>query len=407
MKFPLRELRLYLLGTAVVVLVFFSFIELTTRIVSLARGSGFSLALHELDAGDDAISSIYEFHPFMGFVFRSNAQIQGGHPRQDTVASVYTDRYGFLSNGENLSLPKAANEIRIATVGASTTASLNLSYEDNWPGRLAEMLQAQFPNRKITVINAAIPGFNTAQSIGNLALRVMPFKPDLVIIYHAYNDLKVVRSGIELRSDYSNVHKKPYGSFKKPNALIRALNKSMFYVRTRNAYREFKQRKGGLSDPADSKRLDEVTDDAARHFAHNIRMLVAIAQGGGGHVVLSSFATLHALDINATPDSMSRMQLQELHSLLSFTKGLSVRGIFKGISRYNAILEDLARESGAGWVDNANLIPHSDEYFLDRVHFSRAGTEKMAENFLPVVAQQIQLRLALDAQTSTQAIRRE
>ena len=91
-------------------------------------------------------------------------------------------------------LEKAKDEIRIATIGASTTANLNLNYEDNWPGKLGALLQSEFPDKQVTVINAGIPGFNTAQSIGNLTLRVLRFSPDVVIIYHAYNDLKLARS---------------------------------------------------------------------------------------------------------------------------------------------------------------------------------------------------------------------
>jgi lysophospholipase L1-like esterase len=31
------------------------------------------------------------------------------------------------------------------------------------------------------------------------------------------------------------------------------------------------------------------------------------------------------------------------------------------------------------------LIPHNETYFVDRVHFSAAGAEKMAQAFFPVV----------------------
>ena len=70
------------------------------------------------------------------------------------------------------------------------------------PDLIGELLRNRFPDHTITVINAATPGFDTSQSIGNLALRVMPFEPDVVIVYHAYNDLKMIRTDRPFKPDY-------------------------------------------------------------------------------------------------------------------------------------------------------------------------------------------------------------
>jgi lysophospholipase L1-like esterase len=41
--------------------------------------------------------------------------------------------------------------------------------------------------------------------------------------------------------------------------------------------------------------------------------------------------------------------------------------------------------SSTGWVDNVKLVPHTNQYFIDRVHFSKAGAKIMAENFVPII----------------------
>lgn len=406
MRTTSKTLAFYVLGMFITIAGFSAIIELTTRTVSWIRGDGFGLALHELDAADSAITDIYQFHPFTGFTFKPNQVFLAGHPGQDEVVRVRTDEHGFLSESDLLPIGKGANEIRIAMIGASTTANINLKYRDNWPGRLGELVQQALPDEKITVINAAVPGFNTAQSIGNLALRVMPFKPDLVIIYHAYNDLKVVRPDFEVKPDFSNVHKQPYGSHERPNLLLGLLNKSMLYVRTRNSYREYKKTAAivekteaiveifaGDNRFASDIRLDQVPISAAVIFEHNIRMLIACALAGGAKVVVSSFATLHELDAGYDDGSIGKpltpLKRHELFSVLQFTPGLSLDGIFGGISRYNNLLKKVALERNTGWVDNANLIAHVDENFIDRVHLSSAGAERMAQNFLPVVLDQL------------------
>jgi hypothetical protein len=230
----------------------------------------------------------------------------------------------------------------------------------------------------------------------------MPFKPDIVIIYHAYNDLKVVRPDREIRPDYSNVHDKPYGTHERPNHLLRLLNRSMFYVRTRNSYREYKKARAAVEVIAGTNRLNAVPPEAEMVFEHNIRMLTALARAGGARVILSSFATLHALDEDydgRVVEALTPMQRKELYAIMHFTPGLSLNGIFAGLARYNELLQAVADDQGTGWVDNAALLAHIDENFVDRVHFSSLGADRMAQNFLPVALAQ------LSGQTETGAAR--
>jgi lysophospholipase L1-like esterase len=379
----------------VLVVVLLTTIELVIRVVSWLTGNGFFLALHELDPYNESIETIYRWHPFTGYTFRPAIEILGSHPALATQALVYTDRHGFLvpTKGENIPERKLPGEIRIATIGASTTANIALEWNENWPGYLGRLVQAAFSDRRVRVINAGVPGYDTAQSIGNLALRVMPLQPDVVIVYHAYNDLKAVRPRMELEADYSHIHTRPYGYHDRPNALIRLLGNSMFYVRARNKYREYRLRseraRSLAKEVADGSRLSRVPDRALDIFEQHVRSLVSIARGGGAGVVLSSFATLH--DIAAdwsderTIEGLSEPQRGELRRISHFTVGLTVPGVFDGLRRYNKLLERLARREATGWVDNAALIPHDDAYFVDRVHFSPLGAERMAKDFFPAV----------------------
>lgn len=388
-----KSFRYYVYGTLVVITVFFGSAELLTRTVSWFSGAGFTLALHELDGNDRAVNAIYKWHPFVGFTFRPDGLIEGSHPRQPEKPLLLVDSHGFLAEDQGLVREKGAGEIRIATIGGSTTAGLNLSFEENWPGRLGALLQQALPGKTIRVINAGIPGFDTAQSIGNLALRVMPFNPDVVVIYHAYNDLKVIRPNIAYNPDYSHVHRKPYGFHKEPPWLIRLLNRSMFYVRMRNKYRQIQALNSPVGANDGQERLRAVPALAARTFKQHLQSLVAIAQLGGAKVVLSSYATLHDLQRDYTDrevvDTLSAMQKQELNQLTNFTSGLTLNGIFEGIREYNKLIEVVAKRNNTGWVDNARLVPHETEYFVDRVHFASRGAARMAENLLPAVLAQL------------------
>ena len=394
MKIKATHTIIYSVITA---LVLFGSIELTTRTISWLSGNGFTLSLHELDPYDQKIKDLYQWHPFTGSMFQPNLKFLGSHPNQEAKAEIFTDKYGFLTKDQGLEYDKPPNEIRIACIGGSTTANINLEFGKNWPGYLGNLVQSNFPNKNIRVINAGTPGFDTGQSIANLALRVMPFKPDIVIIYHAYNDLKAIRPDKPFRPDYSHIHTTPYGFHNEPNLLIKLLNKSMFYVRTRNKYRQYKNatdKTPQLSKSLESsKRLSYIPQEALETFEQNIRSLVSIAKAGGAKVILATFATLHDPKWDwSTPETlklMSAFQKNNLRGLTQFTPGLTIEGIFNGLYQYNNVLKKVADQEKCTLVDNANLIPHEDPYFVDRVHFSDLGAKHMAENLYTDVVQLI------------------
>ena len=70
----------YIAGLLISVAGLLLVIESTTRLISWAGGDGFTLALHERDATDEAITDLYRFHPFTGFVFKSRLELIGGAP---------------------------------------------------------------------------------------------------------------------------------------------------------------------------------------------------------------------------------------------------------------------------------------------------------------------------------------
>lgn len=366
----------------------------------MLTNQGFRLSLHEFEASDNAIESKYHWHPFTGFTFRPNNSFRGSHPNQDKRPMIFTDKYGFLSPGKNFEPEKSANEIRIAAIGGSTTANLNLSFEENWPGYLGSLVKNFCQDKTITVINAGVPGFDSAQSLGNLALRVMPYKPDIVIIYHAYNDLKAIRPDMEFKPDYSHIHPTPFGYHTKPNFIKRCLNNSMFYVRTRNKYREYITSKGLMDQYYDMEpgknRLSDIPKEAHETFERNIRSLVSIAQAGGSKVIISSFATLHdpSMDFTSTVqlEHLSELKKVELNMVMLFIPGLKLSAVFNGIRHYNQVLKRIAAEENTGWVDNATLIPHEEKYFVDRVHFTSEGAKLMAQNLLPPVLKELKVR---------------
>jgi len=173
------------------------------------------------------------------------------------------------------------------------------------------------------------------------------------------------------------------------------LNKSMLYVRMRNNRQQANKtlsKLERLNEPmALSSRTSSIPKFAEYTFEQHLRILINIARAGGSKVILSTYATLHdpKLDYSKpeTIRSLSDFQKQNLGSLLHFTPGLTLEGIFDGISRYNDVIRNIAAEEKCVLVDNAIDLPHADKYFVDRVHFSEAGAEFMANNIYSTIVQ--------------------
>jgi lysophospholipase L1-like esterase len=97
---------------------------------------------------------------------------------------------GFMSTPE-LSPEKEAGVLRIAFLGGSSTAGtgFNLSDRGTWPWRVADLLRKDFPDRRIEHLNGALGGYTSFESYGRLWSRIRFFRPDVVVVNHAWNDM--------------------------------------------------------------------------------------------------------------------------------------------------------------------------------------------------------------------------
>ena len=51
------------------------------------------------------------------------------------------------------------------------------------------------------------------------------------------------------------------------------------------------------------------------------------------------------------------------------------------VNQENKIIKELSIKYSCDFVDNENLIEKNDENFVDSIHFSHLGMEKLAKNF--------------------------
>lgn len=127
---------------------------------------------------DTGAQPFFEYHPFAAFTWIPNVRF-----RRQTVNSD-----GFVST-RDVTLEKEEGELRVVTLGGSSTVGNRNRDEDTYPRILESLLARHFPDRKVSVINAAAGGYSSIETLGYFQTRMVYYQPDVVLVMHGWNDM--------------------------------------------------------------------------------------------------------------------------------------------------------------------------------------------------------------------------
>lgn len=99
---------------------------------------------------------------------------------------IRTNRLGLRD--DEVPATRGEDELRILVLGESTAFGAEVEQEESFVELLEQDLDRRLPACRVSVINAAVTGYSLFQSLKYLELRGLALEPDLVLIYHGYND---------------------------------------------------------------------------------------------------------------------------------------------------------------------------------------------------------------------------
>jgi len=305
---------------------------------------------------------IYDSHPYLPIILKPNTAFT---PRNITINSL-----GF--RGKEFKTLKHPGTFRIVCIGGSTTFGIGSSSDKTtYPQLLEDILNSKITNQKFEVINAGVPGYTTAESLINLELRVLDLSPDLIFIYHAYNDFKPNRVP-NFKSDYS------HWRYREPIYIGRPFSENFrFYVKLRELILRYIPKR---ENPYFSKlkRFDTVSDLGVKAFKRNLRSIIYIAKSKNIKVILSTFV----IPLN---DENLKKEPERFNNLLLFTPTLTYKGILDARTKYNNAIKEVANEEKTPLIDSDKIMPQSLDYFDDYVHFNDKGALLMASNIAKAI----------------------
>ena len=314
-----------------------------------------------------------EPHPYLPYVYKQNFLSQKSMPSRYPLHQEKGYSFSALrsnnrrhSNGpggdRDIDMPKPEGLIRINCLGASTTGNYicyngkNYSY----PMELEKILKEAFPDVKIEVNNCGVGGYTSAEILIKFLLDTIDTKPDIVVIYHAYNDLGSSLTSC-YQSDYSHA-KKNLGEVyylyrlasKIPEIRLASLNFLMNYCLFSQNIRF------SLLETTSRGKIELENDfQGLSTYGRNIEHIINVCKANKIQVILSTFSQhLYLL-------------VQNDERCLKYHEGVDLE---------NNVMRNLAVKHNLPLVDNAHLVPKEDKYFVDTVHFTPEGMHLIAEN---------------------------
>jgi lysophospholipase L1-like esterase len=238
--------------------------------------------------------------------------------------------------GAAVQVPKPEGRTRIVCLGGSTTYSEAVGDADAYPYLMEQMLREARPELDIEVVNAGVPSYTTAESLANLAFRVLDLQPDAIVVYHAVNDYRP-REYRNFDSAYLHYRKVWDGT----NTLYERGPGDM---------------EGGLNPfiqhnlpPDNGSKAENARRAGTGAYRRNLTSMAGLAAAHGVRAVFVSFA----------------VDEQGEHTRSEYVQAAA---------EHNVVLREVAERQGALFIDLQPEFPQGQGYFQDAVHLNERGT---------------------------------
>ena len=263
--------------------------------------------------------------------------------------------------GALVETPKPAGRVRLGFLGGSTTfCAETTSLEATWPHRMVSELAEHYPEAQFDYVNGGAAGFSTAESRVNLEHRIAPLEPDVLVIYHATND--ITRDSREQALEA--------GLWSPPDAEGGLGDWLMtWHLLEKNIGAATLERQAFA-------RLDLSPTELASAFRTRLEALVEEAKATAPVVVVGTFS--HRVRRDQSPEERAAGSRSSLY----YMPFMTADSILEAFEEYNRIIREVAAEAGVLLVEAADQVPGDAVHFRDSVHLTDEGCARLAESFV-------------------------
>ena len=290
---------------------------------------------------------------------------------------VRTDANGFILPYHQYA---TRPDLKVIFLGASTTACIYVDEDSRYPYLAGELL-AQQTGKKITSINSGVGGNNSLHSLDILLNKLIPLKPDAVVLLHNINDL------VALIYDKTYWSKNPtrqpiidYKLYKDLTGIkaISTLARDTYIPNLHVAFRSLSKKIFGkkVKDPDDEfayirgKKIVFDPGKILEEFRMNLQTFINLCRARKITPVLMTQFNRYKAD----PDPKIKEAMQGFEK----DSKISARQFKEIYDQFNEAVRQVGQDNGVLVIDLARLIPQESQYMYDVVHLNTAGSKLAA-----------------------------
>jgi len=271
-------------------------------------------------------------------------------------------------------------ELEIVFLGGSSTESVWVDEDKRFPSLTGRLLEASL-GRRVNTYNSGVSGNNTMHANILLLAKIVPLRPDVVVLMNNLNDLGT----LFLLETYWREHfnrgiifprqallaDQEGGRLMKAVTAVRDLFFPNLWLTVREVLDPVWPRKGGEAiDEVAEFRGRKVTYDGDRirqQFRDSLETFVAIARAW--QIVPVLMTQPNRFDHPEDPENASFGKRREKDFGIPFAEYIR---LYKSM---NETIREVAREKDLLLIDLELEIPSGAKYQYDAIHFTEAGSE--------------------------------
>jgi len=302
---------------------------------------------------DERVALLRRFVPWLPTAFRSNP-----------VWRIALNGDGYRS--APMARAKRSGAVRIACIGDSWTFGMNVNQDQTYPSRLEAYLRNREPSADFDVMNFGVLGYSSFQGLQLLKLRVLDFRPDVLVIGFGMNDSEV--AGYRDR-DMVQPGQPDWHDRVKAVADSSEVYKLLQYTALRLRFRPKSMGDYLKADAASDSNHEDATDYddiepwtrvSPKDYEKNLREMIGLARAAGARVVL--------VDNELWPESPYRAVLSRVAADERLALVDSLRMVMDAKSRVERDLESrLALEPAVEAAGQAQGAPNARQTIVFRV----------------------------------------
>jgi lysophospholipase L1-like esterase len=261
------------------------------------------------------------------------------------------------------------DDLVILCLGGSTTNDGRLQEAEKYPSQLQKILESKFQGKRIYVLNGGMDWYTSKHSLINYTTYYRKFKPDVVIVMHAINDIcrsftPVDFSNGEYTSTYSHYYGPAINAAKPPSM-------ERFLIRKRLGDFRYQQQFNPV-------RITSYSDaafcsfDAFRFYMNELQSRIVSDSALCFFVEQPSFYQ----PINSEP----------VEQRLWFGRALCNNGktypdgasMFRAMRKFNGCTQQLCETNNVSYITTKQVFPIDTFHLKDDVHHTPKGAALLA-----------------------------